>query len=365
MSPPKGWKKPRVTLICEYCNGHFELTPAKAKGRRFCSLKCSTEWNKKHLTGVRLKLRALRDCGFCHKEFEVPLNNPIQRFCSYSCFFKNWHLEQGHQLRNYDRPCAICQKPMSPNNKKYCSKECMAKGYRKSAPPRQCEFCKEEFNVDRPSSKQRFCNHTCFAKWNALQQGQTLRSHTRKCPVCGEIVRAQNKQFCSSKCYGKTLQDQTPYNRILLSDLTNELQRVTSLLGHNPSRGEFEELGKFSVVPYTNSYGTWVKAKEAILGIGAIRLAGEDHPNWRGGWLPYYGPSWHPQKRKARKRDKVCQRCGKTPDENEQALDVHHKIPFIEFGVKRHKEANALTNLISLCLECHPKAEKEYRQNCK
>ena len=76
--------------------------------------------------------------------------------------------------------------------------------------------------------------------------------------------------------------------------------------------------------------------------------------NWKGGYEPYYGPSWPSAKRKARERDKhICQRCGVTREELGKNLDVHHKIPFRNFGVERHLEANALGNLICHCARCH------------
>lgn len=79
---------------------------------------------------------------------------------------------------------------------------------------------------------------------------------------------------------------------------------------------------------------------------------GEGNPNWRGGHERYYGSDWNSQRNKARKRDNnTCQDCGKTDDY--RLLDVHHIIPFKIFGLKNHKEANRLSNLITLCHTCH------------
>lgn len=63
--------------------------------------------------------------------------------------------------------------------------------------------------------------------------------------------------------------------------------------------------------------------------------------------------------RAARARDKVCQRCGKTPKEAGKALDVHHLVPFRQFGLARHAEANRIENLIALCNPCHLLTEWE------
>jgi len=78
---------------------------------------------------------------------------------------------------------------------------------------------------------------------------------------------------------------------------------------------------------------------------------GADHPNWTGGYVKYYGPSWRRQQRLARQRDKVCRRCGSPP--GRKALDVHHRIPFKKYGLARHEEANRLSNLLCLCGRCH------------
>ena len=94
----------------------------------------------------------------------------------------------------------------------------------------------------------------------------------------------------------------------------------------------------------TQCYGKW-RTKH---------INGERHPNWRGGRRLYYGPSWPPARKKARRRDNyTCQRCSVTEAEIGQHLHVHHIIPFHEFGVERHKEANASSNLLCLCRSCH------------
>lgn len=82
----------------------------------------------------------------------------------------------------------------------------------------------------------------------------------------------------------------------------------------------------------------------------------ENNPRWKGGYEPYYGSNWYKQKRKARERDSyTCQVCGGRT--NGRALDVHHIISFREFGRENYKEANQLSNLITLCIPCHGKAD--------
>jgi len=89
-------------------------------------------------------------------------------------------------------------------------------------------------------------------------------------------------------------------------------------------------------------------------------LHGDKIYNYAGGYDPNYGPTWRLAKRAARKRDNyTCQRCGITQAELKRSLDVHHKIRFKKFGLERHEEANALSNLISYCPRCHKIVEEQ------
>lgn len=82
-------------------------------------------------------------------------------------------------------------------------------------------------------------------------------------------------------------------------------------------------------------------------------LRGENSWNWKGGYEPYYGPDWAEQRCKALERDNyTCQICGNAEIE-ERELGAHHIAPFREFGRKRYKEANHLSNLLTVCNSCH------------
>jgi len=71
-----------------------------------------------------------------------------------------------------------------------------------------------------------------------------------------------------------------------------------------------------------------------------------------------YGPNWASQRDQARARDGYhCQICG--VPELGRAHDVHHKIPFRTFA--SYRQANQLTNLITLCRPCHRRAEVAVR----
>jgi len=71
-----------------------------------------------------------------------------------------------------------------------------------------------------------------------------------------------------------------------------------------------------------------------------------------------YGPNWPVQREQALVRDRRrCQMCGAGADGG--ALHVHHKTPFRAFA--GYREANVLSNLVTLCPRCHRRAELTVR----
>lgn len=88
----------------------------------------------------------------------------------------------------------------------------------------------------------------------------------------------------------------------------------------------------------------------------SVYRTGENSPSWCGGYEPYYGPNWMRQRRKARHRDnKTCQHCNLSEQDADHTLEVHHLKPFRL--CQDYKEANKLANLITLCRDCHIKAD--------
>jgi DEAD/DEAH box helicase domain-containing protein len=78
-----------------------------------------------------------------------------------------------------------------------------------------------------------------------------------------------------------------------------------------------------------------------------------------------YGPEWSKVRDRIRARDGYrCQVCG-LPESGRKQHDVHHKIPFRRFrdetGRILRERANQPDNLVTLCPECHRKAEQNVR----
>lgn len=101
-------------------------------------------------------------------------------------------------------------------------------------------------------------------------------------------------------------------------------------------------------------------SRECMLEWHKATFNGEDHPRWKGGYQPYYGPNWREQRRKARERDDCeCQICGMGDAEHRQRwgkeLEVHHITRFGDFDDA--ERANQLDNLVTLCREHHALVE--------
>jgi len=219
----------------------------------------------------------------------------------------------------------------------------------------RCDWCGKEFRTSSYQirrNKHHFCSRNCIAKWRSENIcGETHPNwkggrHKFKCDWCGETFFSKHDperskhHFCSRKCKGKwwskNIQGENHPNwrgvRVEVKcDGCGKLYRVKrkDLKGRKNHFCSYE------------CYWEWV--------------TGENSPFWKGGHEPYYGPNWFRQARITRERDYTCQICGR--EEDGRALDVHHIIPFREFGLERYKEANQLSNLITLCRPCHVKAD--------
>lgn len=170
-----------------------------------------------------------------------------------------------------------------------------------------CENCNKDFLAYPRHRKgnHKFCSMKCQHEWRTGKTDLVKKKGINKeCPICGNDFycypyEVDKKKTCSMKC-------------------NYELQR-----------------------------------REGI-------HQGENCNFWTGGFDNYRGKNWYQQREKARKRDSnTCQSCGKTVDEHETNMIVHHIVPF-RFFQNDYKKANDLKNLISLCHNCHAKQESHH-----
>lgn len=284
--------------------------------------KCSTPLD----TNSRPSKYAGCVCRRCSEVF-VGLPCKPNIYCSKRCLRAD-QAERRTLVKCAHCPNLIVAVPSNP--RKYCSTDCYRLGRRRRRES-TCLRCSKPFS--RKASKSTvFCCEDCRRK----HQAATQRAHGA-CKKCGKPITRKlsvGVDYCSPDCY------QASQKKYEIRETTCEkCARLFSfaLKPHGPAR--------YCCRACYNA------AKEA----GAF--SAENHPNFRGGYDTYYGASWRSQRRKARRRDKVCQDCGVSPETLGRVLDVHHLIAFREFGVEQHVEANDLCNLISLCKPCHARRE--------
>lgn len=205
--------------------------------------------------------------------------------------------------------CQRCGKAFERNaayvaqrDARYCSNACRSERVTK-----RCPICNNDFSIKAShSEKRKTCSKKCYCVWQSLTQSGEQSPNWKggkvavSCIWCGKAVmvdphKIPERKFCSRVCKGK-----------------------------------------------------WT----------SVNATGENGYHWKGGYEPYYGPDWKIQRAKARQRDKhTCQRCQVHESALDRELDVHHIRPFRAFGIANHKQANRLSNLISLCAKCHMRVE--------
>jgi len=203
-----------------------------------------------------------------------------------------------------------------------------------------CDYCGKEFDKQPAEIKRtgrNFCNHAC--------RGQFERArHAVRCTQCGkklirrlyEIKRTKTP-FCSLACLGQ-FRKENRREKVRCDQCGKELERRFS----ESKTAEHHFCNK-------KCYGAWI----------ATHRVGEDHPNWQGGYEPYYGPNWSEQRDRARRRDRfMCRACGISEKQLGRELDIHHIIPFRQFGTEDYETANSLANLICLCPSHHSQLER-------
>lgn len=238
----------------------------------------------------------------------------------------------------------------------FCDRKC--KGEWTKAHPRKqvivkCNHCQKEIIRRRyqiEEGRHYYCNPRCMSEHFKTLTGPDApryKKATIQCDTCSkEIERApaeikkKTKHFCSQECR--------------LADATKgAVEYECEICGAKIIRKQWE------VTKGTHRFC----GRKCSAIWHAYTHVGPNSPAWRGGRTRYYGENWLRQSRAARKRDNyTCQVCGKHQDENKKLLDVHHIIPFREFMYvpgenENYTAANALSNLITLCPDCHKKAE--------
>lgn len=205
---------------------------------------------------------------------------------------------------------------------------------------RTCQHCAGAFSAKAAEvnrGKGLYCSRACR---DASRQKRTERT----CSQCSQRFEIKSSDlkygrglYCSKTCY-----DAARGDGVWADGICDDCKQPFSFRQSEPRR-----------------FCSEACYRRAFSDGGAPR--GERHGNWRNGNAEQqlsYGPSWRRARREARERDGRCMDCDITPAELGRALDVHHIEPFRTFGIERHREANDLTNLVSLCRRCHRQRDR-------
>lgn len=204
----------------------------------------------------------------------------------------------------------------------------------------QCSNCGK--NIQRKPSLVKynktgnwFCDRVCTGEF------QTKQKSYLTCPIC-------SKEF-----YAK------PYRK-------NNLNKSDKITCSYECRLAY--LGWGSKIIYCDQCGEGFRRKNAEIKTNNFcsrdcmgqwqskYKTGENSNTWKGGYQAYYGKDWHKRRRQARKRDNyTCQGCNISQADHKKTLEVHHIKPVRLFD--NSNDANHLDNLITLCRDCHVKAD--------
>jgi len=206
---------------------------------------------------------------------------------------------------------------------------------REDVEKRYCKNCGEEIprgENENPSryEKRVFCSHKChieFKKKNAKYD--TSKGDRKICKYCGSVFYSfrDEAKYCSRKC---AYEDRDGRTEVECDNCGKSFETCKS----DAEKGEHN----FCSEECSRDF-----------------FRGENHYNWKGGRQNYRGKYWNQTREKVLERDgHKCVVCGK-----EENLQVHHKIPVSEFD--SYKEANKLSNLITLCSSHHVKADRVYQ----
>lgn len=233
------------------------------------------------------------------------------------------HHSQLHDQRLPNRKCGNCgQEFYCSYQKKFCSETCLRESvsYKGTANPNyqggkettECELCGDEFEY-YPSEKEGLY-----------------------CPTCVENERWRSTPVVEGKKHPRW----NGGKRELACAVCNEtIERYPSGM-----------TGEVTVCS-EECRGSWLSES----------FTGDGHPNWKGGGNEPYGKGWNSVRQQALERDGYsCVICSKTEEEIGRNPDVHHITPvraFIESDRYRKEDAHYLENVVSLCIDCHRKAD--------
>lgn len=238
----------------------------------------------------------------------------------------------------------------------FCSKNCYLNFHSRNTRPLVCYHCGKEITAKFDGSKmrrnggKRFCSKFCTDEWRRKTSIRTRQTHLRAkyeafnaCPPCKITNRSKIKTtctqceepmfqdkygakkylpFCSKKCLSK-------YQSILFS--SRPKPNCACVICNKPLHRPRCRLNIKEPTCSSKCYKIW----------HSMRLAGPNHPAYRGDDGRGYKDFTAEIKRRVRERDgSHCVLCGGT-----RRLVAHH--------INYDKKNPSADNLITICRECH------------
>jgi len=242
---------------------------------------------------------------------------------------------------------------------KYCSKECTRLGSIKRQLCK-CGYCGKRFEVE-PAQIARGQGKYCSNKCSQLAR---FKIEPIPCLQCGRIFKPKgsNTKYCCKTCANTALVNKTECTCKQCGTIFYvKPSHIRKGVGKYCSRECYTKAGNKDCICVVCGNEFRVKSNRLKGGGGrycsykcfASVQRRENHPLWRGGTKRYRGENWHQQRKLAYERDGgICQYCHRTKRNDERQFSVHHIKPFREFNGDYLK-----ANVITLCHQCHPKAE--------
>jgi hypothetical protein len=264
--------------------------------------------------------------------------------------------------------CPICGKQFKSKNcgngrhKKYCSVECFRISIKKPEKKHGifiCESCGKEYSLPRTGKDkyipENLCSYQC--RVNMFYKKDPSKKKTYVCMWCGkEFVEwtYRNRVFCSHQCMSEYAAIQPkpnlrkPQNYVTLNcEWCGKEYTIHKIFINRTHKNGTKTTSRFCSMECISQYRSEI-------------MKGENNPQYIDGNSINNldrGENWLSQRRKALKRDfHTCKICGTGYNSDGIIIDVHHIIPYRLFNGD-YKEANKLSNLITLCRKCHAKVE--------
>jgi len=210
------------------------------------------------------------------------------------------------------------------HNAKYCSDKCRVEAVSVAS---ECEWCGSTY-TNRKDRESRYCSDQCHDE-------ARRRRVVLSCSYCGEefevISSKSHRKYCSIQCR----------SRAFKKEVICTCEQCGS---------------EYKVRPFRAKDSQYCSQKCQFLSVVKPNTKGPDHPLWKDGEKPYYGPNWEGARKLVRNRDCFrCRKCGMHEDHCDTELHVHHIVPIREFD--EPEEANTPSNLVTVCPSCHGEVE--------